>query len=331
MNPVTLIILAGGKASRFNISKAESYSDKLLSNKGEVRLLEFVIGELRSLGDIIVVTRGEKRKHKYDSLLNNDTENQEITIIIEESEKPIGPIGGIHSALRLCQNDHIKVILPADLPNIKQGVIREFITRVSQSRYFDLISLVHLNGQTENLVLAGIGDELLRVSRFLIQMGVFRVSSITRLISKKRFINSSNLVNNLDVEEVFNDIDSKHIKSKIISAKNEIIEVKPLIEFSSIDFGLDNSFSEKQPDPSILYKKYLEMRLNQHETDTKVNNLSLVTLLLKESEVYKTRGLISLSLHCLIDVCKINKDPKIVNQINNMIVELKANGKIQNG
>ncbi len=331
MKPVTIIILAGGKASRFNISKARNYSDKLLSNRGEISLLEFVIGELRSLGDIIVVTRGEKRKHIYNSLLNKDIENHEITIITEESEKQVGPIGGIHSALKLCQNDNIKVILPADLPNIKQGVIKEFITRVSQSRYFDLVSLVHPNGQTENLVLAGINDELLRASRFLIQKGIFRVSSITRSISKKRFINSSNLVNNLDVRDVFHDIDSKNSKSEIISRKSEIIKVKPLIEFSSIDFGLDNSFREKQSDPSILYNQYLEMRLNQHGTDTKVNNLSIVTLLLKESKVYKTRGLISLSLHCLIDVYKINKDPKIANQIKEIIVELKANGKVQCG
>lgn len=324
MEKVSIILLAGGEASRYNRSfesQKNAHYDKLLSNRGNISLLEFVTNELRPLGEIIIVTRGEKRKQQYSTLVNKDNQNDTVTVITEDCKKPIGPIGGIHSALKLCKKIHSKVILPADLPNVRQDIVAEFIAKASQSEFFDLVSLVHPNGQVENLVLVGHGNELLRTLQLLIDKGIYRVSSIPRFISKKRFLNSSYLIKDIDIEEIFNDLDSFSSISKI---KTNCI---PVIKSHSVDFGSEKSTDKNREDPSVLYKQSLDLRIKRNKKDQQKSVSSLVTTLLKESKIYRKTGLLSLSLHCLLDMHRIKKDPTIANQINDLIMKLETSGK----
>ncbi|UCG02233.1 MAG: NTP transferase domain-containing protein [Candidatus Heimdallarchaeota archaeon] len=316
MNNVIFILLAGGEASRYRNSfksLTNGHHDKLLSRKGDLSLLEFVCAELKPLGDVIVVTRGEMRKQGYLKLL----EKNNLMVISEDIEKSIGPIGGIHSALKFCKKDQIKFILPADLPNIRRDIIAELITRSSQSKHFDLISLVHPNGQLENLVLISHGDVLSKGSQVLIDRGIFRVSSLIRLILKKRFLNSAYLIKGTQ-SSTFVDLDFYESKSKINTFTNPVL-ISPFI-----DFGLDTEI--KQKDPTILYHQSLDLITN---SKTKHQNRiqAKIILLLEESNIYKKKGLLSLSLHCLLDVYKITKDLEIKNQINSLMMQLEASGR----
>lgn len=327
MESVSIILLAGGEASRYNISfdsQKNAHYDKLLSNRGNISLLEYVTNEIRPLGEIIIVTRGEKRKQQYSALVNKEYQNDTVTVITEDRKKTIGPIGGIHSALKLCKKIQTKVILPADLPNVRQDFVAEFIAKASQSEFFDLVSLVHPNGQIENLVLVGHGNELLRASQLLIDKGIYRVSSIPRLISKKRFLNSSYMTKDIDTEEIFNDLDSFSSISKINT------KYIPVIKFHSVDFGSDKSTNINHEDPSVLYQQSLDLRIKRTKKDQQKSVSSLVTTLLKESKIYRKKGLLSLSLHCLLDVHRIKEDPIIANQINDLIMKLGTSGKNSN-
>ncbi|MFX0123069.1 MAG: molybdenum cofactor guanylyltransferase [Candidatus Hodarchaeota archaeon] len=314
MEKVTIILLAGGEASRYRNSfksLTNSHHDKLLSKKGNISLLEFVCAELRSLGDIIVVTRGEKRKKLYFNLLSQ----KRISVISEDTKISIGPLGGIYSALNLCKRDHTKVIIPTDLPNIRKDIITELITRASQSKPFDLISLVHPNGQIENLVLISHSDVLLKSSQFLIDKGIFRVSSLIRLISKKRFLNTTYLMKDTDTAKAFKDLDSHDFNFETKAISN------PVINSSHIDFGLDMNTEINQKDPSILYRKSLDFITNYTKKDQERITFSISSLL-EESNIYRKRGLLSLSLHCLLDAYKLKKDLEVKNQIISLIVQL---------
>ncbi|MHA2202350.1 MAG: NTP transferase domain-containing protein [Candidatus Hodarchaeales archaeon] len=316
MKKVVIILLAGGKASRYRNSfkpPTNNHHDKLLSKKGDISLLEFVCTELRPLGDIIVATRGKKRKQKYFELLDHN----KITVISEDNEKSIGPIGGICTALNLCKKDQTKIIIPADLPNVRKDVIAELITRSAQSKLFDLISLVHPNGQIENLVLISHSEVLLKTSQFLVSRGIHRVSSLIRLISKKRFLNTAFLIKSSDISEVFDDLDSHELIPEIKAIHN------PVLTSPQIDFGLDINSEKNQKDPSIFYRKYLDLITN-HTEKGQERVPSITTSLLEESIIYKERGLLSLSLHCLLDVYKIKKDPEVKNQINSIMMQLEA-------
>jgi molybdopterin-guanine dinucleotide biosynthesis protein A len=316
MEKVTIILLAGGEASRYRNSfksPTNSHHDKLLSKKGDVSLLEFVCAELRPLGDIIVTTRGEKRKQRYLDLLKSNN----IMVISDDLEKPIGPLGGICTALNLCKKDQTKVIIPADLPNMRKDIIAELITRSSQSKQFDLISLVHPNGQIENLVLISHGDVLLRFSQFLLNRGIYRVSSLIRLISKKRFLNTTHIIKGINAAKVFKDLDSHEFNSDVKAITN------PVINSSHIDFGLDLDTNVNQKDPSILYQQSLDLITNYTKNDQE-RVQSRISSLLEESSIYRKRGLLSLSLHCLLDVSKMTRDLVVKNQINSLIMHLEA-------
>ncbi|UCG90060.1 MAG: nucleotidyltransferase family protein [Candidatus Heimdallarchaeota archaeon] len=326
MGKVAIILLAGGEASRYKASLkslVNNYQDKLLSKRGNISLLEFVVGELRPLGDIFIVTKGEERKKRYSALLNEYVQNNDVKIISEHIKKSIGPLGGIYSVLKHCGNIQTTVILPADLPNVKEKVIAELIAKAFHSKSFDLVSLVHPNGQTEHLVLIIRFSELLRASQFLIDMDIHRVSSLIRLISKKRFINSAYLIKDTENNEVFYDLD---IPSSIPKIRTSI---KPVVNFPYVDFGLPIVTDEKPEDPSVLYQKFLDLKKNDKSKDQQGKHPSLIALLQKESNIYKERGLLSLSLHCLLDMYKINQDPIISDQIDELIMKLEPKGENQ--
>ena len=325
MEKAVIILLAGGEASRYNLSlklRTDKPYDKLLSNRDNISLLEFVTDELKPLGDIIIVTRGKKRKQQYFALLDNHNQDNTVKIVAEDYEKSIGPIGGIYSALKLCNNIQTKVILPADLPNIRQGIIAEFIARSSQSEHFDLISLVHPNGQTENLVLVGHGNELLRMAQFVVKAHICRVSSVIRLISKKRFINSSLLTKDIDVEETFDDLDFYNSILDIKIEDHERGKNNNPIKSPFIDFGFHESTDEYKMDPSLLYQQFLNWKTNPSSKNLQERVSLMVDSLLKESIIYKNKGLLSLSLHCLLDAYDINNDPALMEQIDGLIMKL---------
>ncbi len=319
MEDIAIVLLAGGQSYRYR-STLESglsyHSDKLLSKKDNGSLLEYVVNELKPLGKIYIITRGEKRKKQYSALFSGAISNQSVNVITEESENAIGPLGGIYIALKHLRTTKTKIFLPADLPNIKKQVVGRFISFVLQSSNFDLVGLVHQNGQTENLVLAVQCNELLKTSRLLIKAKIYRVSSLFRYISNKRFVNSSNLVANTKIQKFFTDLDVNHSISKNTKNNQNIIDHTPLIHLSTVDFTLNK---KNEIDPSKLFQNFFEWKTDNCQENTQL----VVGSLLQEAQIYKSKGLLSISLHCLLDAHKLKKDPKIMDQIDQLKTEMR--------
>ena len=156
MSDSLIVLLAGGDAFRYGQSLKDpnnSQPDKLLSSHGNTNLLRYVTDELRVLGNLVLVTRGEKRRSCYCTLLNSNNHHQPIAVIREDQRNSIGPLGGIYAALQYYPDIQTRLILPADLPNVRREVISEILMKASQLKHFDIISIVHPNGQVENLLL----------------------------------------------------------------------------------------------------------------------------------------------------------------------------------
>ncbi len=318
-----IILLAGGEASRYGKSiqgKINAQNDKLLSFHENKSLIEHVTNELRTLGDLLIVTRGNERKSNYSALLKTENHHYSIKVIKENHEKAIGPLGGIYTALEYYKDIKTKLILPADLPNIRREVIAELMQVVSESGTFDLFAFVHPNGQTENLLMVIDDKNSFSLINSLIKANIHRVSSFFRLISNKRFINSSylrSIKNNANTIYPFSDFDDIN-PIRTINPFNKEKESHNIIKGPFIDFGLNNGVSH---DPSLLFHKYLDWKRNYSTKKHKIN--PVIGILKEESEIYRKNGLLSLSLHCLLDAYKINPDPQISNQIGDLIAKLE--------
>ncbi|MFX0170335.1 MAG: NTP transferase domain-containing protein [Candidatus Hodarchaeota archaeon] len=220
-----IILLAGDQASRYNIASRQHSTnpqrDKLLSDRGNRYIIEFIVSELYSLGDIIIVTSGKQRKEQYSELLAQELQNNSIQVIEEVFKNPIGPIGGINLALRICVSSQMVLILPIDLPNVTRKAIKSLTYKAMDTKNFDLVSLVHPNGQVENLILAGYADKIMEFYETLIQAKIYRVSSLFRLAQKKRFLNSSSLIKGVNGKETFSDLDSHNSTPELKTGINE--------------------------------------------------------------------------------------------------------------
>lgn len=319
---IVIALLAGGDASRYEKSLRDSetaQTDKLLSVHKDKELLRYVCDELEGLGEIIVVTKDEKRRSCYSAILEAENSLSSPNVILEDCKNSIGPLGGIHEALKHCSSGQPKLILPADLPNVKREVIADFLMKASQKKAFDLVALVHSNGQVENLSLVINGTNSLHYVESLIDAGIHRVSSLIRIIPRKCFINSAYLKTNSDypnILDVFRDFD--HISD--ISGK------KMTRPGNQKRFNYVNSpfieFGENKPqDPSKLYIQFF----NWTKKFSKESESSIIAILKKESELYRSRGLLSISLHCLLDAYKIDKDSSLAEQITKIIYQIEKN------
>jgi molybdopterin-guanine dinucleotide biosynthesis protein A len=327
---IKIILLAGGQASRYNnLSRqlpTNLQRDKLLSKRGNRYLIEFIVSELHSLGDIIIVTRGEQRKEHYSKLLAHELQNNSIQVIEEGFKNPIGPIGGINSALRICDSSQMVLILPTDLPNVTRDAIRSFTHKAMDAKNFDLVSLVLPNGQVENLILAGHADKIMELSETLIQAKIYRVSSLFRLAQKKRFLNSSSLIKGVNGKETFSDLDSHNSTPEFKTGINEEKFTKTQRIIQNIDFRFKDLSDENHSDPAFFFQQYLNWKINCNEKISTTKSAAIITALLNESNIYRSEGLLSLSLHCLLDAYKVASDGSYLDHFTNIsgqISELK--------
>ena len=127
---ISCAILAGGKNSRFG------GRDKAFIEIEGQTLLEKLVSILEfQFDDILIISN---QKEKYSSFKNIS--------VFEDIYKEIGPLAGIHSAIRNCKNEFC-VILACDMPNISTEAIEYFISEFQNAD----VLIPTLNGLKEPL------------------------------------------------------------------------------------------------------------------------------------------------------------------------------------
>lgn len=115
---ISCAILAGGKNSRFN-----GFNKAFINIHGEP-LIQKYLQLLNGIFDDIIIISNSPELYK-------DLDN--INIFSDEY-KNIGPLGGIHVALKNCKNESC-FIIACDMPNISEDSIRFFIDKfISEKR-----------------------------------------------------------------------------------------------------------------------------------------------------------------------------------------------------
>jgi molybdopterin-guanine dinucleotide biosynthesis protein A len=313
MTTSVLILLAGGKSSRYNRSLQKPNTkivDKLLTYINDKTLLEHVISQIAGLTDeIIIVTRGEKRKSMYEQVLSKTKESYIVKVITEQRKTPIGPLGGICTALEF-DNSNYNLTLPADLPLLERNFVESLIKRTINEKY-ELSTLFHPFGQVEHLILALKGNNIKKYCKQLFTANIYRTSSLIRLIPNKQFINLNSFVFQRGFPQILIDLDIENQKESRLDEKYD----NPSIKEPNILFNDD--LDEKNP--SYFFTKYLQLKEEKVKLlDTKI----MLNYLINESKIYEKAKLFSLSLHCLLDAQKINKNDKIAKKISLIKKEL---------
>ncbi|MHA1973693.1 MAG: NTP transferase domain-containing protein [Candidatus Hodarchaeales archaeon] len=328
MTDIIFILMAGGESKRFcssilnnnlrkipgeQLAKNQQY-DKLLSQipNSERTLLEQVVRELLPIGNILIVTRGQEREKIYSKILSNINQTQNKFIITtEKNHRSYGPLGGMSHGLSLPQvkNHDIKIILPSDLPHIECSTIERFISKIRHILDYDIIGIIHPNGQVEHLIMAFRDLSILYKINFLLKKGIYRTSSLFRIIPNKCFINSIELRYRNRSVKTFRDYDmisqNYDFKPNINMRKQQRIG-SPIIIFNR---------REMSQDPSDYYRKFLEFKSMRSGQNGLVIE-KIEKLLLKEAEIYLNKKVLSIGLHCLIDAYKITENKVIHEKIS---------------
>ncbi|MCK6650149.1 MAG: molybdenum cofactor guanylyltransferase, partial [Bacteroidia bacterium] len=107
MEPITGIILAGGKSSRMG-------TDKGIVELNNKALIEYVIETLREVTDQIIIIANNNHYDKFGYEVYPD--------IIKEA----GPMGGIYTGLFYSTTEH-NFILSCDTPLLNKNILKEII------------------------------------------------------------------------------------------------------------------------------------------------------------------------------------------------------------
>jgi molybdopterin-guanine dinucleotide biosynthesis protein A len=178
------IILAGGKAHRFQC-KREEWQDKALAKLLGKPLLIHVVENARGVVDeVVVCVNDETRKTKYaDALKKHNTVNVKL-VVDEEISHVSGPNVAILTGLKSTKAD-LCVTLPCDMPLLKPKIIKYlFDTRADAQVAVPMWP----NGRIETLVMILERGKAAEIIETLCQLRRPRGIDIIRGASKVLFI-----------------------------------------------------------------------------------------------------------------------------------------------
>ena len=112
----TLIILSGGRGSRFG-------GDKGLSDFEGARMIERVLNALSPLADEVIVSVAPGKKGAYSAVLSEDAK------VVEDEVAFQGPLAGLKNALRHATGE-IVLLVACDMPFIDAGLYRFLLGRM---------------------------------------------------------------------------------------------------------------------------------------------------------------------------------------------------------
>ena len=231
---LSIIVLAGGKAKRFQ-RKMEPWVDKLLYKvEGESIIRRVLKAALDISDDVIISTDSKQRGITY---ANEVKDIGDVKISVDITELGCdGPLLGIASSMDHVKGDYVGVIA-GDLPFITSDVIRNLINYADMA---DVITPYWGNGSVESLIFIAKRSRLELYSKFLCIHGFWRSSGIQRISLKTLYVPANVLT---DDAKVFLDVNYRDdLNREIIVPK--IAEKELLITFDSdLEMGHDEAFS----------------------------------------------------------------------------------------
>ncbi|MHA1144038.1 MAG: molybdenum cofactor guanylyltransferase [Candidatus Helarchaeota archaeon] len=193
---ISLIVLAGGQARRFQRSDNEWIDKLMISNPkwDDLPIIVYQIKKLKQLfSEILLVTSDEKRKIRYETVLKNHGIS-DIQTCMDKRTSCIGPLRGLHSGLNLVSSSNV-LILPGDVPFIKLHVLKYLL---DSSNKHDLGFYFHSNGRLESLVISMHLNPARSVINCLCHLHKRRVTDLIRGTNRSLFIHYTKKFQGMD-------------------------------------------------------------------------------------------------------------------------------------
>ena len=190
------LILAGGKAERFQLEKG-SWHDKALAKLSDKPLLVHAIENVSGVvEEIIVCVNDEDRKRQYSKVLIENGLGNVKLVIDEKIDGLGGPIVAILTGLKSTNADYCLTI-PADMPMLKPQVAEYLLNQAKDS---NVVVPMWPNGRLETLIMVLKRPEILNVSTTLCQLNRSRPLDIIRAALKLLFASPIGEIRSLDPE-----------------------------------------------------------------------------------------------------------------------------------
>jgi molybdopterin-guanine dinucleotide biosynthesis protein A len=205
------LILAGGKARRFQ-TKQDEWHDKALAELSGKPLLIHAVENLQSVVDeVAVCVNDEERKAKYAHVLK--THGLNVKIVVDEKIRHIsGPNVAIMSGLKATNADYC-LTLPCDMPFLQPNVAEYMF---NEAEGFEVTVPMWPNGRLETLIMVLERASTLEITDTLCQLKRPRSDDIPRGASKTLLVSPVNHIKKLDPElKSFININSKEDLSKL--------------------------------------------------------------------------------------------------------------------
>jgi molybdopterin-guanine dinucleotide biosynthesis protein A len=190
------LILAGGKARRFQI-KQEEWQDKALAELFGKPLLIHTVENARGVVDeVVVCVNDETRKTKYAETLKKHKLGNVRLVVDEKISHVSGPNVAILTGLKATIAD-LCVTLPCDMPLMKPKIIKYLFDAAGDAQ---VVVPMWPNGRLVTLVMALERGNAVEITQTLCQLRRPRSDDIIRGASKVLFISPVGEMRALDPE-----------------------------------------------------------------------------------------------------------------------------------
>jgi molybdopterin-guanine dinucleotide biosynthesis protein A len=128
---ISIVVLAGGKSSRFPTATYGSEKGLVLLNSKPLVL--WVIDALAQIATEFILTVSQKTRDKFINFFKNSTPRNVPIKIVEDTQPGLGPIGGMLTGFHNAQEPYVGVA-PCDTPFIKPALYRMLIDTLQKSK-----------------------------------------------------------------------------------------------------------------------------------------------------------------------------------------------------
>lgn len=231
------IVLAGGRARRFQV-KGGPWTDKaLVSVLGKPMLIHVIEGLRLAVEEIIVCVNGETRKRRYMKVLRGHSLGDTNIRIVIDLKIPFirGPAVAITTGLNATSADNC-VVVPCDTPFIRPAVIDYLLSALKDA---SIAVPIHADGSVETMIFACRRQKTAEVSETLCWLGRDRPDDLLRGLPRVNFISVVGELKDLDPE--FRSFININFREDLVDLRSRVVAEGPIKESVRVDLGSPES------------------------------------------------------------------------------------------
>ena len=248
------LILAGGKARRFQDKGGRRWEDKALATLSGKPLLIHAIKNVEGIvGEILVSVNDKQRALGYSEILK-EHELGAVQVVVDEKTEISGPTVAIMSGLRRADADYC-LTLPCDMPFL-QPKVADYLFK--QAAEYEVVTPMWPNGRLETLLTVLERKTGLEITETLCMLKHPRSDDIQRGASKTLLVSTVNDLKTLDPElKSFININSKE-DLKLLQTRRAHGPVKENVRLNLGSFPIADLEHSKQAAEMIQHGKLSE-------------------------------------------------------------------------